>query len=249
MPVTEIGGMRVRAGLDVQDDATPEAQIVRRAYEGITREPTGPYRIYWGLEIERPEYFWGLYDFASVEDHQKFAKEHAGPHVRDLGKVFEHNPRDRDALFTRHIQLPATVYPLRSVHAPVTEIMYAFFPADISHEAKDSATQALQEFIDRGLNECADVQGVDYAWSVETDVPVREKTKGDGQGDDGGKEPQKGVLLFAGIGWPSIEAHLQFRETDAFKNSVGLLRAMEGLISITMFHVKFRGWENAVRKE
>lgn len=75
MPVTEIGGMRVRPGLNPLDDSTPEGQIVSEVYKKIASEPTGPYRVYYGLEVENPEYFWGFFDFASVEDHKKFAQE------------------------------------------------------------------------------------------------------------------------------------------------------------------------------
>jgi hypothetical protein len=115
------------------------------------------------------------------------------------------------------------------LESPATEIMFAFFPADISRADQDAVSAQLQEFSDKALAKCPDVKSVSSGWGIETDFPVR-----------GGEEGQKGALLTAMIGWPSVDAHMKFRETDVFKDNVGLLRNLKGMVKIAMFHVSCR---------
>lgn len=149
--------------------------------------------------------------------------------VKDMDKVFERG------LFTKHFD--AAPFPPSALKAPVTEVMLAFFPPDISADAKAAATERVAQFTEKGLNKCPDVQAVNYGWGVENDFPVR-----------GGEEGQTGSLLVALIGWPSIDAHMKFRDTETFKETVGLLRGLEGLLKLTMFHVKCKSMQNELRK-
>lgn len=137
--------------------------------------------------------------------------------------------------FTKHVD--ASPFPPSALKSPVTEVMLAFFPSDISADAKAAVHQQASQFVEKGLNKCADVQAVNFGWGVENDFPVR-----------GGEEGQKGSMLIALIGWPTIDAHMKFRDTDAFKESVGLLRDMEGMLKLTMFHVACRSMVNQKRK-
>lgn len=75
MPVTEIGCHGVKPGVDFMAESTHEGQILTAAWKAATSEKTGPYNLYWGMEVENPSNFWGFFDFDSVEDHEKFAKE------------------------------------------------------------------------------------------------------------------------------------------------------------------------------
>jgi hypothetical protein len=106
--------------------------------------------------------------------------------------------------------------------------MLAYFPWDISPAGKDKVTARLQGFVEKGLNECCDVRGVSYGWGVENDFPVR------------GEEGQVAPIFTAFIGWPSIDAHMKFRETAAFKENVDLIRGMEGMVKLAMFHISCR---------
>lgn len=149
--------------------------------------------------------------------------------VKDFDKILQRG------LFTKHFD--AAPFPPSALKAPVTEVMLAFFPADISVEAKAGALERVTQFTELGLNKCPDVVAVNYGWGVENDFPVR-----------GGEDGQTGSLLIALIGWPNIDAHMKFRETDTFKENVGLLRGLEGLLKLTMFHVHCKSMENEVRK-
>lgn len=79
MAVTEAGCSIVKPGIDVMDDSTPEGQILLKIWKGVTSQPTGPYRVFWGTEVETPANLWGFFDFASVEEHEKFAEEYVQP--------------------------------------------------------------------------------------------------------------------------------------------------------------------------
>lgn len=77
MPITEIGFHSLKPGVaDVMDETTKEGKILTTAWKAVTNEKTGPYCIYWGVEVENPSNFWALFDFASVEEHEKFAEEY-----------------------------------------------------------------------------------------------------------------------------------------------------------------------------
>ncbi|KAG6361735.1 hypothetical protein INS49_009963 [Diaporthe citri] len=229
MVVTEAGCSIVKPGIDVMDDSTPEGQILLSIWKGVTSQPTGPYRVFWGTEVENPANLWGFFDFASVEEHEKFAEEFGKDIVKDFPKILGGHH------FTKHLNL--SPYPHTALRAPVTEVLLVWLPSDISQEAYDAAAKQLQQFADV-LSEHPVIQAVNVGRGVENDFPVRD-----------GEEGHEGSLLNLMIGWPSIDAHMQFRETDTFKNNIHLLRGMEGVIKMTMFHIKSRVMENENRKE
>jgi hypothetical protein len=142
-----------------------------------------------------------------------------GEAVKELPTILTHGE------FTKHITMEKTE-PL-VLQSPVTEVMLAYFPSAISPAGKDKAAAQLQKFVEKSLENCSDVMAVSYGWGVENDFPVR-----------GGEPGQLGSLLTAFTGWPSIDAHRKFRETEAFKESVDLIRDMEEIVKLAMFHVR-----------
>jgi hypothetical protein len=46
----------------------------------------------------------------------------------------------------------------------------------------------------------------------------------------------KGKAYFAAIGWKSVQAHLDFRETEHFKKNVHVLRGADGLLGLHVQH-------------
>lgn len=121
--------------------------------------------------------------------------------------------------------------------APVTEVLLAYFRPDLSEDGKRAASAQLEEFLEKAGGGCPGLLSTNHGWLVENDLPVR------------GVEPaQKGSLLMILWGWESIDAHMRFRELEAFKSNIALLTRMEGLIKLSMTHVKFQSIENATRK-
>jgi hypothetical protein len=74
MPVTEVGYMSVKPGLNIMDETTPEGQILAGAYKRVAAAPGGPKHVYFGPEMENPSKLWAFFDWDSVEEHKKFAK-------------------------------------------------------------------------------------------------------------------------------------------------------------------------------
>lgn len=76
MTITEIGCHTVKPGVNIMDETTHEGKILIDTWKTATREKTGPYRIYWGMEVENPANLWCFFDFESLAHHQKFRKEY-----------------------------------------------------------------------------------------------------------------------------------------------------------------------------
>ncbi len=74
MTITEVGLMGVKPGLNVMDETTPEGKILWGAWRAVAVASGGPSKVYFGLEIEDPSKIWGFFDWASIEEHQAFAK-------------------------------------------------------------------------------------------------------------------------------------------------------------------------------
>jgi hypothetical protein len=55
--------------------------------------------------------------------------------------------------------------------------------------------------------------------------------------DVGNGDVQPGEAVVGMVGWDSVEAHMEFRETDLFKENIGLLR--EKTSGGEIFHVPF----------
>ncbi|KAJ8060115.1 hypothetical protein OCU04_010469 [Sclerotinia nivalis] len=218
MVVTEVGLMGVKAGLNVMDQSTPEGKILWGAWRAVVAAPGGPSKVYFGLEIEDPSKIWGFFDWKSIEEHQSFAKSFGGEAVKDLPVIMTHGE------FTKHI----TLSPFSSAvyESPVTEVMIAYFASDISQAAKDTTTTQLKQYLEKSVKKCPDVKEVSYGWGVENDFPIR-----------GGEPGKVGSILTAFIGWPSIDAHMKFRETEEFKDNVGLVTEMDGLVKLITFHL------------
>ncbi|KAJ3037437.1 hypothetical protein HDV00_001676 [Rhizophlyctis rosea] len=230
MPITELGCCTIKSGLDVMNESTKEGQLLSGAWTAVSKAPTGPYNVYYGVEVENPSEVWAFFDFDSVEGHTNFAKTHGAEAVKDLPQVLSHSE-----FGSKHVDFAP--YPPTALLAPVTEILLAYFPSDISPETKAAATANWKQFVDNALHKCKDVTAVNYGWGVENDFPIR-----------GVEDGQKGSVLVALIGWPSIDAHMEFRETEEFKQNIGLLPSMEGVLKMTMFHVHCRHLKNTVRQ-
>ncbi|KUJ08983.1 uncharacterized protein LY89DRAFT_724539 [Mollisia scopiformis] len=220
MPLTEIGLMGVKPNHPIMDDSHPSGKIFTNVYTSIYAAPNSPREIYWGLELEDPLHVWAFFEWESLDAHKDFAKSFGAEAVQDFPKVLTHGE------FSKHVEIRPTLSPLR---APVTQIVTAFLPAEMAGEARERV-EGLVERVVRGLRGGGGgVQGVSFGWGVEDDFPVR--------GEVGGM----GKVLVLLVGWESVERCQWFRETGAFKENLGLLRGLEGLVKLDVVHVKCRG--------
>lgn len=65
--------MGVKPSLDVMNEGTKEEQILSNPYKYVVNAPGGPFRVYWGTEVENPSFLWAFFDWNSIEEHEKFA--------------------------------------------------------------------------------------------------------------------------------------------------------------------------------
>lgn len=110
---------------------------------------------------------------------------------------------------------------------PVTEFISAYFSSDHS-ESEYSAS--FTEF----KNKAAQIPnvaatGLAGGWSVE---PHQHESLGEGV---------DGKMFGAFIGWPSIDAHMKFRETNDFKEIIGLLRG--GTKGLKVWHINLHQYK------
>lgn len=138
--------------------------------------------------------------------------------VKDLPTVLSHSD------FSKHIT--ASPLPLSSLQAPVTELFFVYFAADISPAEKDTVDSLINEFIEKALVGYPEVRGINTAWGVENDFPVR-----------GGNEGQTGSVLALFLGWTSVAAHKQFAQSDVFKDNINLVKGLPGVVGTSMTHV------------
>ncbi|KAH6975198.1 hypothetical protein BKA56DRAFT_618715 [Ilyonectria sp. MPI-CAGE-AT-0026] len=220
--VTEFSYVTLNEGADAFDESSNAGKALANALDTVMKQP-GAQRVYTGLEIEDPSRLWLFLDWESVDHHLDYRKsELHGPVIESLKPHCD---------FGKSINKHVAVNPfptedvLDKTRSPVTEVLLAYFPSDYSDDSRAVAKRRLEEFAGRGLKNSPDWRGISYGWSVENDVPVR------------GDESNSGALLVAFIGWPSLEAHQKFRETEAFKDNIGLLREIPGLTKLSAFHV------------
>lgn len=117
-----------------------------------------------------------------------------------------------------HSDLQPYADALETLSAPVTEIATFYFGSDPPEKYIDGVNK---------FREVVDKESVDGylggAVGITYEEVEREGVKG------------KGAVLV--IGWKSVEAHMAFRETETFKQNIGLLR--EGVQKAEMHHVQF----------
>ncbi|KAF5694540.1 major facilitator family transporter [Fusarium denticulatum] len=165
MTVTEIGAMGVKPNMNIMDHTTPEGKILTDAWKTVISKPGGPQRVYWGLESVDPSKIWGFFDFDSVEQHRRFAEEYGADAVKDIPKICTYGE------FSKHIKMVPSSDVLQS---PLTEIILAYFPQDISDGKKETLSSKIQEILRQALPDYARVA---HAWGVENDFPARNPTE------------------------------------------------------------------------
>lgn len=143
----------------------------------------------------------------------------ANPHsfgaqaTKDFGTIFTPG-------FTKHVHLDMAV-----LREPVTQIVLAFFPPDVSKALQTSVAAQFDAFCSTALAQCGGVRGVSCGWGVEKDFPVRNQEGKDGEGS-----------LFVGlVGWGSVGECVAFEETSGFEEDVKRVVLGEGCVQVSVF--------------
>jgi len=218
-PATEIAVLPLQPGTQVEDPSSEAGKLWKSFGDSILSQE-GVQRFYWGRQVESPDTVLLLVDWDSLESHQKFINSpEYGPFVGSLGTLLASPPSLHHAHFNPHPPAQA----VSGTHAPVTELVTFFLPADVSDADKASFETARNNLVKLVEKREGGRGGIASGWVVEK---IDNPTTG-----------AKSTAFTAAIGWESVEAHTKFRETEAFKEVIGPVRAK--VTGAQMRHVKF----------
>ena len=100
----------------------------------------------------------------------------------------------------------------------------AYFALPVSKETESFVLDRVQKFFDVSSPISPTFKAYDGGWVLEE---VEHKSLGEGK---------KGRAFVGFLGWDSVQEHMDFRETETFKEHIPLIRTM-GHVGIEMFHV------------
>ncbi|KAF2088561.1 hypothetical protein K490DRAFT_39840 [Saccharata proteae CBS 121410] len=219
-PVTEVALLPLPAGSTVDDPSTDAGQVWQDSLNTVMGVD-GAERAYWSREVENPTMLRLFVDWKSLQHHKTFIADKAyGPFVKHLLSILDGGPQ------LYHVEFqPHPPKPLSQTIAPATEVLTMFFPASLSTADQESVTENMKKLgsaIEDSKPE--GFRGISGGWVVEE--------------LDNEKVGGKAKAFMAVIGWASIDAHMQFRETDEFKSNIYLVRDAPHLKDMKMVHVE-----------
>jgi hypothetical protein len=110
--------------------------------------------------------------------------------------------------------------------APVTECINLYFPSD--PDPVSTYHSCWLHFVTAVEKTAKEAKGITGGWAIE-------EQPGEKLGEHG--KSGKAKLFGAFIGWPSVQAHMEYREDDAFPGAIKWLR--EGPKKLEVHHVEF----------
>ena len=209
-PVTAVVHMSLKDGISLEQllDTSSEAGKAWGTLQSTILSQPGAERLYWSTEVENPSQLRLFMDWSSL-DHRLAMKNSSG--YKSL--VFRDDyttekPVDYHVNFEPH--------PPSILSEPgATEVVTVYFPSSVSEsDAKDYEAR-MHKLVSRITDNVTDggFKGSSMGWAVEDDIPFH-----DGKGDRG-----RVFVLF--LGWASVQAHMDFRDTPHFKGIPELVLA------------------------
>ncbi|RFU36049.1 hypothetical protein B7463_g255, partial [Scytalidium lignicola] len=209
---TEIYYLKLKPGVNVEEG---EAAKQWKEAMRILASPEGLISSSWGLQYENPQILMGIVNWASLEDHEKFSKsETHSTFVGILGTIIERP-------YLHHFQPTSPIDSLVST-APCVEVATFYdippnFLVNIKAFAEALANGKVPGFI-----------GYTYGPAIEEIAPYEKVF------EEGAEKKKAAVLL---ITWESKEKHIEFTQSELYKEKVPLLIGAKGF---EIFHVSFK---------
>ncbi len=114
-------------------------------------------------------------------------------------------------------------FPPAPAFSEVTEFIQIYFPADYSSEDQKAYHDSVKKFSSIAKRDWAEIRGTASGWvAEEVEDP---------------KSAEKAKVYVVLIGWPSVESHMKYRETQSFKDNIHLLRGGKDLKNLAVVHV------------
>ncbi|TIA35177.1 hypothetical protein D6C83_06723 [Aureobasidium pullulans] len=206
MQAVEVATIKIKAGSNVFDRGSEAARIWRGMLDTISRQK-GCQTLYSGQEHESPNIVQLLVVWDSVQSHKNFMDSpQYQPFLDTLSPLLAGQPQ------LVHFELKSAADDLAAaVSAPVTELATIFLT-----EKTQSFYDNVGSFADILRDHTEGFLGISYSWCIED---VEHECLGEGF---------KGKACILAIGWSSIDAHLAFKQTDAFRRGLEFLRGARG---------------------
>ncbi|KAK5094249.1 hypothetical protein LTS08_008668 [Lithohypha guttulata] len=219
MGATEIAIFPLQEGKYPDDANSTAGQVLRDTLNTLTEQP-GFQRAYWGREVENPTTLRLFVDWEDVDAHISFTKkDHYKPFLERFGQIAV---LDKAKLFHAHLSPHPPDEALSDHVSPVTEILNLYFPTDYSDADQNTLVENMKKMVSIIEKEATTQKASAGGWVVE-DIEIPGTS-------------EKGKCYQAFIGWDSVEAHMDFRNHQAFKDNIHLLRQAKDLKHLQVVH-------------
>jgi len=174
-------------------------------------------RLYGGHQVEHPNVYTAFIDWSSIEEHMEFTKQEIYPAFLNDAKDMCDGPL---SLYHVHFE----PFPPSVAFSEATEFITAYFPADYSSEDQQTFHDSMKKFGAIVKSAWEGCRGSVGGWVAEEleDPKTSEKAK----------------AYIALIGWQSVQSHMDFRETQSFKDNIHVLRGAKDLKNVAVVHVE-----------
>ncbi|KAF2641453.1 hypothetical protein P280DRAFT_313771 [Massarina eburnea CBS 473.64] len=217
----EIALLTLKPGTDL---TVGDAKAVWDEALPIISSQKGCNAVYYGRQTENPDIAQFVVDWESLDAHKAFAASPAyGPFLGKIATLLAAPPQ------VFHLSVPAEYPTSVPLSAPVTECLSLYF--DPSYENADFNSN-WAKFVKRAyeLEKESGGIGVTGGFSLE---PHKHKNLA-AEGEEEGAAKLFGIF----IGWPSIEKHLEFRNSEAMTTIRPYIQ--EGPKGMSVYHVAFK---------
>ncbi|CBX97997.1 hypothetical protein IAQ61_010103 [Plenodomus lingam] len=212
----EVVYIPIKAGVNLE--AGEAKEVWNNTIATIAKQP-GLNAFYWGFQVEHPDVVQMVIEWESIAAHEAFM---ATPEYNPfLEKMQTHVQAESPIQY--HILLRPARNPTDPFSMPVTECLRIWIPASYPSPTYESQFMAFEDAAAAlpGMQ----AKGLVAGWQVE---PATHESLGEGV---------VGKCFTSFMGWPSLEAHEQFRNIDGFEQVVGTMA--EGMKGMDLVHVRF----------
>ncbi|KAL8871719.1 MAG: hypothetical protein Q9174_002508 [Haloplaca sp. 1 TL-2023] len=219
-PVTEVVTIPLQAGAEIENPNAAAGKILSEVLRTLQKQE-GYQHAYYGRMIEAPNSLQLYVDWESIDAHKKFmGQPYYGPFCENLLSIVDGELKVFHSNLSPH---PPSV--ALSGTSAVTEVVMHYFAADLPESNQASFESNLQKFVKVLEKKAVGFAGFAGGWVVEEQR--HEKVEGNAK------------MWQTCIGWPSVDAHMAFRETQDFKDNVHLMKP-DFTKATTMHHVALK---------
>jgi quinol monooxygenase YgiN len=214
MPTTEIAIIPLTEGTRIGDPSNAGATVMSETATTLHQQP-GFHSLHFGTQVETPSTLQMLITWDSRQSHEDFQASPAyQPFLQKFVSIMS-GPAD-----IHHVDFQSQEGLKKALAAPMTELATFYCDGKPGDEWLGNAAKAA-EWLGREASGAGGYVAGASAFGI-----THEEVEYKGV---------KGKAAVIAIGWTSKEAHMSFRETQTFKENIGLLRG--DAKAIEMHHV------------